>query len=338
MKNFSNTPKVRLLQFLYSHGGQRFTDLTNNSDLNLSRGTLSKYIKECRDSYLITVKFENSKKFNVITQKGIAYIDEFLTESEIGYRISQIGKKETQFLIYRDELILRFGRIEPPQLFVDTVEILDQMENVNYLVNLPNQDLQYFIAFYIARYGLRFCQPDFWWRENGYSEEMLIPQSRFCDVYEIDKIDLIYHVKQWCTQQKYGILSDDQGNQWFLSPERFNIETTVYRWMKDAILEEILTENCKIDLYDESYKMLKQFRNNYFFLLDNSLFRGIYALFYEVFIRFVKIRAQGNARWQNILDRHQELEEDKIHSYMVELHKETLEKLRRSGVLSENEM
>lgn len=110
----------RILVYIHENGKTNYTTLVKDKKINLSRNTVSKYLKALREKGLIEVEYEEKNKWYKLTIKGHLEIEKILGKNDYQSRFHKYKLIERQVKDIRDKLISKFGSI-PNSLLIDCV-------------------------------------------------------------------------------------------------------------------------------------------------------------------------------------------------------------------------
>ncbi|MBN1214832.1 MAG: hypothetical protein JXA99_05250 [Candidatus Lokiarchaeota archaeon] len=222
----------RILFIIKNYGHQRFSDLEQKC--NMSKSTLSKYIKLNLQKNNIEKKIHEKSPFYFLTEKGIEKLNEdYKSKEENLFFINIINEValKTQELInfYKD-----IG-VEESILF----QILKNIVKIGEKFFQLNQNRELFLALF------------YMFLNSVLTPEYKFEVDAFCKYYNVKKLRIDYYVDS-IMSSKFGFFMFKRDEDVFFFHEEDILGTTTLRLIKDQLIEEIIHIDLKgyREIYD----------------------------------------------------------------------------------------
>ncbi len=214
----------RVLFILKNLGPKRFTDLENYCDI--SRSTLSKYLKLLLERYLIEKKiFDDNKPRYFITERGTEKIHgaSFSLEESLFYidRLNENISRLTDLIAFYREIGVADSIIS--QIIQKIAKIGVKFFNIE-----QNREL-YLAMFYI-------------FLNSVLTREYKFEINEFCKHYNVKKLRIEFYVDK-IMSSKLGFYMFTRGEDIFFFHEEDIIGITTLGLIKDRLIEEIVQKN-----------------------------------------------------------------------------------------------
>ncbi len=218
----------RVLFILKNLGPKRFTDLETYCDI--SRSTLSKYLKLLLERYFIEKKiFDDNKPRYFITERGTEKIHgtSFSLEQSLFYidRLNENISRLTDLIVFYREIGVADSIIS--QIIQKITKIGVKFFNIE-----QNREL-YLAMFYI-------------FLNSVLTREYKFEINEFCKHYNVKKLRIEFYVDK-IMSSKLGFNMFVRGEDIFFFHEEDIIGITTLRLIKDRLIEEIIQKNIAND-------------------------------------------------------------------------------------------
>lgn len=248
--------KLKILKYIDENGPINFTQLVKSEKLDLSRNTITKYIKILREENLIDIEYKGRKIFNYTTSNGKLQLEKYLGKDDLTHRLNAYSLYEQKVKGFRDGFIERFGQINDNILLIDCVENFLKFKQYDFDKKLPSEDFCYYLAFYISRYDIQYCKSQSWLRTK--SRTIRLTQKEFFKKYHIDPIEITYFCKEWKKFHPIFLFYDNKENLWVFSPTSYLYELIMWQITtrtRRGTLQEMIFENFSFSLSNEATKI-----------------------------------------------------------------------------------
>lgn len=260
---------LKILDQIDKKTAQTFTELVESEELNLSRNTVTKYLKYLRENNLLSVRYEGRKIINLITPEGKLELETALGKDKLTHRIRAYQLFDKKIKTYRDEFLKRFGPIENNSILIDCIENFLNFMSYNFDSRFPSEDFQYILAYFIARYDIQYCKSENWLRTQ--SSVIQLTQERFYKKFKVDPIQIQYFSKEWSNFKFTLQIIDKKDRLWFLSSNSYFYEMImeqIHLRTRRGLLQEIIFNNFIFIPSIETIRILDDCLNGLRLVLD----------------------------------------------------------------------
>ncbi len=215
----------RILFILKNLGPQRFSDLENKC--NMSKSTLSKYIKLNLQKNNIEKKIHDKSPFYFITEKGIEKLNEDYgsTEEDLFYinKINNAVSKSYELIAFYKKI-----GVEESILF----QILRKISKIGDKFFQLGQNRELFLAFF------------YMFLNSVLTRDYKFEINEFCKYYNVKRLRIDYYVDT-IMSSNFGFFMFTRDKDVFFFHEEDILGTTSLRLIKDHLIQEIIHINFK---------------------------------------------------------------------------------------------
>ncbi len=290
----------RILVYIHENGKTNYTTLIKNKKINLSRNTISKYLKFLRENGLIEIEYEDKIKWNKLTIKGRLEVEKILGKDDYSSRVRRYKLIERQVKNIRDKFLLQFGSI-PNSLLIDCVQNFLEIEDFDFIKFLETEEKAYIFAYYISRFNLKYSKSEQWRRVQP--EIIKLLQKEFRNHFKINNIELEYFLKKWSEIRKIYFMRDKNGEPWFLMEDDMVFEALLmeirFRTQR-AVLQELIFENFHFQLSNEGYYIGVDLIKNFMLELDYNQIQILVEIINFFMRKFLEQDKGFSYAWKDI--------------------------------------